>query len=34
MEISSRLEDYLEALFDLEVSGKKQTVSALAENLK
>lgn len=33
MEISSRLEDYLEALFDLEVSGKKQTVSALAENL-
>lgn len=33
MEISSRLEDYLEALFGLEVSGKKQTVSALAENL-
>ena len=32
--VSSRLEDYLEALFLLETSGGKQTVTALAENLK
>lgn len=33
-EVSSRLEDYLEALFLLETSGQKLTVTALAENLK
>lgn len=32
--VSPRLEDYLEALFFLETSGNKQTVTALAENLK
>ena len=32
--VSSRLEDYLEALFRLETTGCKQTVTALAENLK
>lgn len=32
--VSSRLEDYLETLFRLESSGCKQTVTALAENLK
>lgn len=32
--VSSRLEDYLEALFHLETTGSKQTVTALAENLK
>lgn len=32
--VSSRLEDYLEALFHLETTGCKQTVTALAENLK
>ena len=32
--ISPRLEDYLEALFLLETSGNRQTVTALAENLK
>ncbi|MBR4126366.1 MAG: metal-dependent transcriptional regulator [Alphaproteobacteria bacterium] len=32
--VTSRLEDYLEALFLLEATGKKQTVTALAENLK
>ena len=32
--ISSRLEDYLEALFYLETTGQKQTVTALAEILK
>ena len=32
--VSPRLEDYLEALFFLETTGKKQTVTALAENLK
>lgn len=32
--VSSRLEDYLEALFRLETTGLKQTVTALAENLK
>ena len=33
-EVTSRLEDYLEALFLLETTGGKQTVTALAENLK
>lgn len=33
-EVTSRLEDYLEALFQLETSGQKLTVTALAENLK
>ena len=32
--VTSRLEDYLEALFHLETTGSKQTVTALAENLK
>ena len=32
--VTPRLEDYLEALFLLETSGNKQTVTALAENLK
>ena len=32
--VTSRLEDYLEALFLLETTGNKQTVTALAENLK
>lgn len=32
--VSSRLEDYLEALFLLETTGSRQTVTALAENLK
>ncbi len=32
--VTSRLEDYLEALFHLETTGCKQTVTALAENLK
>ena len=32
--VSPRLEDYLEALFLLETAGSKQTVTALAENLK
>ena len=32
--VSPRLEDYLEALFVLETAGNKQTVTALAENLK
>ena len=32
--VTSRLEDYLEALFFLETTGRKQTVTALAENLK
>lgn len=32
--LSSRLEDYLEALFLLETTGCRQTVTALAENLK
>ncbi len=32
--VSSRSEDYLEALFHLETTGCKQTVTALAENLK
>ena len=32
--LSPRLEDYLEALFLLETSGNRQTVTALAENLK
>lgn len=32
--VTPRLEDYLEALFFLETSGNKQTVTALAENLK
>ena len=34
MVVTSRLEDYLEALFHLETTGGKQTVTALAENLK
>lgn len=33
MEISSRLEDYLETLFHLEISGQRQTVSAMAKDL-
>jgi len=32
--VTSRLEDYLEALFLLETSGSRQTVTALAENLR
>ncbi|MBO4643071.1 MAG: metal-dependent transcriptional regulator [Alphaproteobacteria bacterium] len=32
--VTPRLEDYLEALFLLETSGSRQTVTALAENLK
>lgn len=34
MAVTPRLEDYLEALFLLETSGSRQTVTALAENLK
>lgn len=34
MVVTSRLEDYLEALFHLETTGGRQTVTALAENLK
>lgn len=34
MAVTSRLEDYLEALFHLETTGGRQTVTALAENLK
>lgn len=33
-EISSRIEDYLESLFQLEISGQKSTVTALAKDLK
>ena len=32
--VTSRLEDFLEALFHLETTGSKLTVTALAENLK
>ena len=33
MPVSSRIEDYLEALFQLESAGKRLTVTALADKL-
>ena len=33
MPVSARIEDYLEALFQLELTGRRLTVTALAEKL-